>query len=562
MSATPSADGRLTGMDGRDLVRSVAAVAGLGLVRSWWPGRGDAAAVERARVPGRAVGAEPGPGGGVVRFERSALRVLVTTAGAVFCGWDGAEPTPSPLVRAELVEPDVRARLEPHTAGGWRVVSERLTVAVSSAGAVELCTPGGVLLRRDLPPRWWERDEGGPARWARRSEVGADARFFGLGGSGAGLRLGDGVHPVPGGAGVAPVQLVLADAGTHLVVPDGTEPGTVRLAEGAEGAGSGHDRPGRAEWRGAGGPPRHWMAVGTPARALASWAAVAGTPEVAPVSMIGVGGSGGPAARPRTRVPRQGAAAGDGWAAMRAALARLTALGVCGAAPAGAEGDGPGKGAPAEVWVRWWQLGAYLPVFRTGAGPEGWEARPALAELARVALAERRRLLPYHAALGAFAGLTGVPAVRPVWWNTPEDRGLREGGDAFLLGDAFLVVPVLGPGGGPSAVRLPGGRWYDTATGRAYQGGASVPVEVAADRLPVFARAGAVVPVRGADGEAEWEVWAPAPGRTGAGMVVRESGVLERVVSRWEEGRVVVREELPAGRGAEVSVPVRVRGVG
>ncbi|MGX1800337.1 TIM-barrel domain-containing protein, partial [Streptomyces albidoflavus] len=95
-----------------------------------------------------------------------------------------------------------------------------------------------------------------------------------------------------------------------------------------------------------------------------------------------------------------------------------------------------------------------------------------------------------------------------------------------------------------------------------YQGGAAVPVGVAADRLPVFARAGAVVPVRGADGEVEWEVWAPAPGRTGAGMVVRESGVLERVVSRWEEGRVVVREEAAAARGAEVSVPVRVRGFG
>nr|WP_229842630.1 TIM-barrel domain-containing protein [Streptomyces gougerotii] len=143
---------------------------------------------------------------------------------------------------------------------------------------------------------------------------------------------------------------------------------------------------------------------------------------------------------------------------MRAALARVTALGVCGAAPAGAGSDGPGERAPAAVWARWWQRGAYLPVFRAGAGPDGCGARPGLAEPARVALAERRRLLPYHAALGASAGLTGVPAVRPVWWDTPEDRELREGGDAFLLGDAFLVVPVLEPGGGPSAVRCrPGG---------------------------------------------------------------------------------------------------------
>lgn len=298
-------DGRLTGMDGRDLVRSVAAVTGLGQSRPRWPGRGHAAPGERARVPGHALGAEPGPGGGVVRFERSALRVLVTTAGAVFCGWDGAEPTPSALVRGERLQPDVRARLEPHTAGGWRVVSERLTLTVSPTGTVELCTPGGVLLRRDLPPRWWERDGGGPARWARRSEVCADARFHGPGGHGAGLRLGDGTHPLPGGPG-SPVHWVVADAGTHLVVPDGTDTAAVCLAEGSEGAGSGHDRPGRAELRDAGGPPRHWMAVGTPARALASWTAVAGTPEVAPVSVTGVGGSGGRPARPRTRVPPAG----------------------------------------------------------------------------------------------------------------------------------------------------------------------------------------------------------------------------------------------------------------
>ncbi|MFD5024986.1 TIM-barrel domain-containing protein [Streptomyces sp. NPDC058373] len=558
-------------MDGRDLVRSVASVAGLGQARPWWPGRGrhPAVAVERARVPGRALGAEPGPGGGVVRFERSALRVLVTTAAVVFCGWDKAEPAPSRLVRGDLVEADARARLEPHTAGGWRVVSERLTLAVSPTGTVEVCTPGGVLLRRDLPPRWWERADGGPSRWARRSEVGADARFFGLGGRGSGLRLGDGVHAVPGASRVAPVQLVVADAGTHLVVPDGADGGTLRLSEGAEGAGSGHDRPGRAELRGAGGPPRHWMAVGTPARVLASWAAVAGPPEVAAVSVLGVADPAVPAeraARQRAWVPRQGAAADDGWSAMRATLARVTALGLCGAAPAGSEGDGPGKGASAEAWVRWWQLGAYLPVFRTGAGPEGWEARPELAEPARVALAERRRLLPYHAVLSGFAGMTGVPAVRPVWWNTPEDRRLREGGDAFLLGDAFLVVPVLGAGGGPSAVRLPAGRWYDTVTGRAHQGGATVPVTAGADRLPVFARAGAVVPVRGAGGEVELEVWAPARGRTGGGMLVRGcagDGVLERVVCRWEEGRVVVRSDGDApAAGGEVGVRVAVRGFG
>lgn len=152
-------------MDGRDLVRSVkmvGSVRGLRSVRASWRRRSaDARALprrgaERARVPGLVVGAEPEPGGGAVRFARSELRVRVAVGGAVFWGWDGAEPLPSYALPGAAPEPDPRAVLEPDKDGGWQVVSERLTVAVSRHGAVELRTPGGVVLRRELPPRWWE----------------------------------------------------------------------------------------------------------------------------------------------------------------------------------------------------------------------------------------------------------------------------------------------------------------------------------------------------------------------------------------------------------------------
>ncbi|MBK3540482.1 glycosyl hydrolase, partial [Streptomyces sp. MBT67] len=161
-------------MDGRDLVRRVrlvGSVRGLRTVRSAWRRRAaDAAALpargaERARVPGAATGAEPGPGGGVVRFARSELRIRVSVGGAVFWAWDGAEPLPSYAVAGEAPAPDERAVLEPGKDGGWQVVAERLTVVVSRTGAVELRTPGGVLLRRELPPRWWEPVGGGPVRW-------------------------------------------------------------------------------------------------------------------------------------------------------------------------------------------------------------------------------------------------------------------------------------------------------------------------------------------------------------------------------------------------------------
>ncbi|MBD0717514.1 glycosyl hydrolase, partial [Streptomyces sp. CBMA370] len=192
-------------MYGRELVRSMkvfGSVRGLRTVRAAWrqrrtdarqlPPRGP----ERARVPGLAVVAEASPGGGTIRFARSVLRVCVSAGGTVFWAWDGAGPLPSYALAGEAPDPDPRAVLEPDTDGGWRIVSERVTVAVSRRGAVEIRTPGGVMLRRDLPPRWWDPVSGpedavegpaagagqapaGAARWVQRSELPADARLFG-----------------------------------------------------------------------------------------------------------------------------------------------------------------------------------------------------------------------------------------------------------------------------------------------------------------------------------------------------------------------------------------------
>ncbi|MFH9296470.1 glycoside hydrolase family 31 protein [Streptomyces sp. NPDC017520] len=782
-------------MDGRDLVRRVrlvGSVRGLRTVRSAWRRRSaDAAAlpargVERARVPGALTGAEPGPGGGVVRFARSELRIRVSVGGAVFWAWDGAEPLPSYAVAGEAPAPDPRAVLEPDKDGGWQVVSERLTVVVSRTGAVELRTPGGLLLRRELPPRWWEPVGGGPVRWVQRSEVPADARFFGLGGRAGGPRLRDGVYGLwntdPGGRFgpgddplylTMPVQVVVADAGTHLVFHDNSWAGRVVLREGEEGAGSGHDRPGGCEVRMEGGPLRCWVVVGTPARVLQGWTALTGAPALPPSWALGpqharwgfgserevrrvvdgyrerglplsvlhldidhydghrvftvdrarfpglpalaeelredgvrlvsivdpavkaepgdavfdagaaVGERGAYVRDARGRVvvgevwpgasvypdftdplvrdwwgslyeerlalgfsgvwhdmnePVSFAAFGDpslprsarhvlegaggdhreahnvyalamaragyegllrfrpeerpflfsrsgwagmqryggtwsgdvstGWPGLRASLSLVVGLGLCGVPYSGPDVGGFDGFPSPELYLRWFQLGAYLPLFRTHAAidagrREPWEFGPEVLEHARAALVERERLRPYFVTLSHVARMTGAPYVRPMWWGAPGDRALRECEDAFLLGDALLVAPVLEPGTRRRAVRLPRGRWYDTATGRAYEGPGQVLVDAPLSRVPVLARAGAVIPVRGADGGPELEVWAPAPGRTGGGLVVRDAGdgwaeaEVERYVSRWEGDRVVVERD---GTEGGVDCPVRVRG--
>ncbi|WP_194859024.1 glycoside hydrolase family 31 protein [Streptomyces sp. SUK 48] len=782
-------------MDGRDLVRSMRVFgsgrAARGVRAAWRRRRIDAAGLprrgaERARVPGQVEGAEPGPGGGVIRFGRSELRVMVAVNGAVFWGWDGAAPQPSYALAGSGPEPDPRAVLEPDKDGGWRVVAERVTVVVSRHGAVQVCTPGGVVLRRELPPRWWEPVDGGVARWMQRAEVAADARFFGLGGRASGPRLRDGSYRLwntdPGTSFAPgddplyltmPVQLVVADAGTHLMFYDTTWDGTVVLREGTEGAGSGHDRAGRCELRMDGGPLRCWVMVGPPARVLLTWASLTGAPALPPawafghqharrgpggeqevrrivaghqehglpldavhldaghyddhrvftvdrerfpklpvlaeelrrdgirlVSVVdpavrvapgdavydggtavdafvrdaagrpvrGVGWAGESVypdfTRPRVRAwwgglyeerleqgfagfwhdmnepvsfnafgeptlprsarhalegrggdhreahnvyglcmaragyeglrelaPRErpflftrsgwagmqrygGTWSGEvatGWPGLRASLSLVLGLGLCGVPYSGPDVGGFGGGPSPELYLRWIQLGAYLPLFRTHAGPragrrEAWEFGAEVLEHARAALLERRRLLPYFVTLSHLARRTGAPYVRPVWWDAPEDRDLRDCEDTFLLGDGLLVAPVLDPGADRRVVRLPRGRWYDTATERAYEGPGQVVVDAPLSRIPVFARAGAVLPVRGDDGLA-LETWAPAPGRTGGGLVIPDAGdgwdvpEMERYVARHQAGKVVVTRE--DGNGVtEPAWPVRVRGLG
>lgn len=810
-------------MDGSELVRALKDLGSERGRRAWrsaWNNRRvDAAGLaprgaERARVPGLLTGTEPRPGGGVLRFTRSELLVRVTTGGAVFWGWDGAAPTPSYAVVGNGPEPDPRAVLEPDTGGGWRVVSERVTVAVSRHGSVEVRTPGGTVLRRELPPRWWEPvrragDTGGAgdtagadgpadwadgspdpavgtaheARWLLRSQVPADARVFGLGGRAAGPRLRDGSYrlwntdPKHGfGPGddplyiTMPVQLVVADAGTHLVFHDNTWDGRVVLREGEEGAGSGADRPGTCELRMEGGPLRCWVLVGPPARVLQGWSGLTGGAAVPPewalgyqharwgfgsaaevrrivagyarrglplsavhldidhydghrvftvdreqfpdlpglagelaadgvrlvsivdpavkagdavhASGLAVGEHGAfvrdaagrevrgevwpgecaypdftdPAVRewwgglygerlaqgfagvwhdmnepvsfaafgdrtlPRSARHALDGAGGDhraahnvygltmaragweglvrlrpaerpflfsrsGWAGMqryggtwsgdvestwdglRSSLALVLGLGLCGVPYSGPDIGGFWGSPSPELYLRWLQLGSYLPLFRTHAAfwagrREPWEFGAEAEEGARAVLAERERLRPYFVTLSHLARRTGAPYVRPLWWGAPEDRALRDCEDAFLLGDALLVAPVLECGSDRRAVRLPRGRWYDTATGTAYEGPGQVLLDAPVGRIPVLARAGALLPVRGADGSVALEAWAPARGRTGGGLVIRdpgpgfEPGAVERYTVRWAGDAVVVEDE-----AGEPVVGVTVRGL-
>ena len=115
----------------------------------------------------------------------------------------------------------------------------------------------------------------------------------------------------------------------------------------------------------------------------------------------------------------------------------------------------------------------------------------------RAAIELRHRLVPYlYTQMWRAAG-ENEPAVRPLLWDFPADAAARDVEDAFMLGPDLLVAPVLEEGSTQRIVDLPmhPGGWYDWHDGSHLEGGRAVTVDAPLGRLPLFARAGAVIPV-------------------------------------------------------------------
>ncbi len=161
-----------------------------------------------------------------------------------------------------------------------------------------------------------------------------------------------------------------------------------------------------------------------------------------------------------------------------------------------------------ELAVRWFQYGVFCPLFRlhgdrqprvptghqmTGGPNEAWSYGGAY-ELIVAALRLRERLRPYIHEQMRVASRTGLPPMRPLFVDFPGDRAAWRAEDQSLRAPALRPAPAPAPGAAAREVYLPAGQtWIEAATGAGYDGGVAIVVPVAADRIPVFARAGAEV---------------------------------------------------------------------
>lgn len=154
-----------------------------------------------------------------------------------------------------------------------------------------------------------------------------------------------------------------------------------------------------------------------------------------------------------------------------------------------------------ELFARWLQLGVFTPLMRAHSvinekNKEPWEYGDEITKINKETIELRYRLLPYIYTVISEASISGIPPMRALAFEYPEDESFTNSAQEFMFGDDLLVAPVLTEGASTRSLHLPSGEWYDFWTGRKYQGGENVTVDAPLDRIPIFVKAGAVLPSR------------------------------------------------------------------
>ncbi|WP_194893757.1 glycoside hydrolase family 31 protein [Catenulispora pinisilvae] len=164
-----------------------------------------------------------------------------------------------------------------------------------------------------------------------------------------------------------------------------------------------------------------------------------------------------------------------------------------------------------EVMVRWFQFGTFSPIFRlhgfrrpsepfspsmTGAPNEIWSYGEQAEQIMSDYIRLRERLKPYILNAMREAHQTGLPPMRPCFLEFPADPRAWDVDSAYLFGRDLLVAPVLEADARVWDVYLPAGAsWRDAWTGQEYEGGQTVTVDAPLERIPLFLRDGAELPI-------------------------------------------------------------------
>lgn len=174
-----------------------------------------------------------------------------------------------------------------------------------------------------------------------------------------------------------------------------------------------------------------------------------------------------------------------------------------------------------ELYARWFQFSAFCSLFRSHGRtwklrlPWGWDTgsygpiegpvsslpprsdlhNPNVEPICRKYLDLRYRFMPYLYNAVREAHDTGLPVMRALWLHYPEDPLAAERSGEYLWGPDLLVAPVTEEGAKSRTVYLPHGTWYDFWTEEPVEGGRDIAREVDLATVPLYVRAGSILPL-------------------------------------------------------------------
>lgn len=187
------------------------------------------------------------------------------------------------------------------------------------------------------------------------------------------------------------------------------------------------------------------------------------------------------------------------WDHLKLALLQCMRLSLSGVSFCGTDIGGFTGEPDGELFTRWIQLGVFTPFMRAhSAGDtrerEPWSYGEEFEAINRKFIELRYKLMPYIYSTFWEHHKYGFPILRPVVMIEQDKIENRTREEEFTFGDKILISPILHPGQSSKTVYLPEGKWFNYWTHEAYEGGQEHIAQAAIDSMPIFVKAGSVIP--------------------------------------------------------------------
>ncbi|MGV1063324.1 glycoside hydrolase family 31 protein [Clostridium perfringens] len=187
------------------------------------------------------------------------------------------------------------------------------------------------------------------------------------------------------------------------------------------------------------------------------------------------------------------------WSQMRMSISMNANLGISGFSFVGNDVSGFGLDSSEELFIRWMEMGPFIPIFRNHSNmytrrQEPWAFGPKAEKIAKKSIELRYELLPYIYDLYYISHKEGLPIFRPMIMEYEKDMNLLNMREQFMLGENMIVAPVLYEGERSKTVYLPKGSWFNYFTREKLQGDKWYKLPCELDEILVFVKEGAIIP--------------------------------------------------------------------